>query len=109
MVPSQVWMPAQWLRCAWGILLAAPAFVPVAYAEQGAAQLEASGAQLEEILVTAERRVSKLQDTPIAVSVIDGGEIQRERLINLNYFASKVPIITFNQVNHSESFISICG
>src|SRR5258708_4946779 len=107
MVPSQVWMPAQWLRCAWGILLAAPAFVPVAYAEQGAAQPETSGAQLEEILVTAERRESKLQDTPIAVSVIDGGEIQRERLINLNDIAAKVPSITFNQVNHSESFISI--
>src|SRR5258707_8026073 len=109
MVPSQVWMPAQWLRCAWGILLAAPAFVPVAYAEQGAAQPDASGAQLEEILVIAERRESKLQDTPIAVSVIDGGEIQRERLINLNDIAAKVPSITFNQVNHSESFISIRG
>src|SRR5258708_37954508 len=109
MVPSQVWMPAQWLRCAWGILLAAPAFVPVAYAEQGAAQPETSGAQLEEILVTAERRESKLQDTPIAVSVIDGGEIQRERLINLNDIAAKVPSITFNQVNHFESFILIRG
>jgi iron complex outermembrane receptor protein len=90
-------------------LLAAPAFVPVAYAEQGAAQPAASGAQLEEILVTAERRESKLQDTPIAVSVIDGGEIQRERLINLSDIAAKVPSITFNQVNHSESFISIRG
>src|SRR5258708_20207986 len=109
MVPSQVWMPAQWLRCAWGILLAAPAFVPVAYAEQGAAQPETSGAQLEEILVTAERRESKLQDTPIAVSVIDGGEIQRERLINLSDVSARLPSITFNQVNHSESFISIRG
>jgi len=63
-------------------------------------QADASGAQLEEILVTAQRRESKLQDTPIAVSVIDGGEIQRENLISLNDIAAKVPSITFNQVNH---------
>src|SRR6202030_690992 len=49
------------------------------------------------------------EDTPIAVSVIDGGEIQRERLINLSDIAAKVPSITFKQVNHSESFISIRG
>src|SRR5882757_7863185 len=97
-----------WLR--WAIVtVLAVRLVPVAHAEQAAPQLEASGAQLEEILVTAQRRESKLQDTPIAVSVIDGGEIQRERLINLNDIAAKVPSITFNQVNHSESFISIRG
>ena len=98
-----------WRRWLLGTVLAVPAFVPVAGAEQGAPQADASGAQLEEILVTAQRRESKLQDTPIAVSVIDGGEIQRERLISLSDIAAKVPSITFNQVNHSESFISIRG
>src|SRR5258708_3396559 len=111
MALSQLRMPAHgmWLRWAWGTLLAVPAFVAVAYAEQGAPQPEASGVQLEEVLVHGERREWKVQATPIAVSVIDGGEIQRERLINLSDIAAKVPSITFNQVNHSESFISIRG
>jgi iron complex outermembrane receptor protein len=72
-------------------------------------QTGASGAQLEEVIVTAQRRESKLEDTPIAVSVVDGVEIQREGLVNLSEIAAKAPSITFNQVNHSESFISIRG
>src|SRR5258708_4375263 len=111
MALSQLRMPAHgmWLRWASSTLLAVPALVPVAHAAQGAPQPEASGAPLQEILVTAQRRGSKLQDTPIAVSVIDGGEIQRERLITVSDIAAKVPSITFNQVNHSESVISIRG
>src|SRR5882762_8843449 len=96
-------------RWALAIVLAIAAYTPFALAEDAAPQLEASGAQLDEVLVTAERRESKLQDTPIAVSVIDGGQIQRERLVNLSDIAAKAPSITFNQVNHSESFISIRG
>jgi outer membrane receptor protein involved in Fe transport len=74
-----------------------------------APQSAAPGPQIEEILITAERRESKLQDTPIAVSVIDGAQIQREQMVNLSEIAAKAPSITFNQVNHSESFISIRG
>src|ERR1700730_2173413 len=96
-------------RWALGIVLAAAAYMPFALAEDTAPQSVAPGTQLEEVLVTAERRESKLQDTPIAVSVIDGGEIQRENLVNLSEIAAKAPSITFNQVNHSESFISIRG
>src|SRR5258708_24761219 len=92
-----------------GAVLLVSAYVPCALAEDAAPPSAASGPQLEEGLVTAERRESKLQDTPIAVSVIDGGEIQRERLVNLSEIAAKAPSITFNQVNHSESFISIRG
>jgi iron complex outermembrane receptor protein len=98
-----------WARCALGIVLAGAAYVPSALAVDAAPQAGAPNPQLEEVLVTAERRESKLQDTPIAVSVIDGSEIQRESLVNLSEVAAKAPSITFNQVNHSESFISIRG
>jgi iron complex outermembrane receptor protein len=68
-----------------------------------------SNAQLVEIVVTAERRETRLQDTPIAVSAISGDTIQSERLINLSDVAARIPSITFDQVNRSESFISIRG
>src|SRR5882762_638626 len=91
-----------------GAVLAA-FYLPTALAEDATPQSGGPGTQLDEVLVTAQRRESKLQDTPIAVSVVDGVEIQRERLVNLSDIAAKVPSITFNQVNHSESFISIRG
>jgi len=96
-------------RAAIGTVLTAAFYLPAALAEDATLQSVAPSAQLEEVLVTAERRESKLQDTPIAVSVVDGGEIQRENLVNLSEIAARAPSITFNQVNHSESFISIRG
>jgi len=96
-------------RAALGTVLTAAFYLPAALAEDATPQSAAPNSQLEEVLVTAERRESKLQDTPIAVSVIDGGEIQRENLVNLSEIAAMAPSITFNQVNHSESFISIRG
>jgi iron complex outermembrane receptor protein len=96
-------------RSVLGVVLGCAANISFVLAQDGAPQPGPSGAQLEEVLVTAERRESKLQDTPIAVSVIDGGQIQRENLVNLSEIAAKAPSITFNQVNHSESFISIRG
>src|SRR5258706_3671354 len=97
------------LRWALGMVVAIAACLPGARAEDVGPQSGTSSAQLDEVVVTGERRESKLQDTPIAVSVIDGGEIQRENLVNLSEIAAKAPSITFNQVNHSESFISIRG
>src|SRR5258708_4874543 len=92
-----------------GAVLVVSAYAPCAFAEDAPPPSAAPGPQLEEVLVTAERRESRLEDTPIAVSVIDGGEIQRERLVDLSEIAAKVPSMTFNEVNHSESFISIRG
>jgi iron complex outermembrane receptor protein len=97
------------LRSVLGVVLGFAANMSFALAEEAPPPSGASSAGLQEIVVTAQRRESKLQDTPIAVSAIDGGEIQRERLVNLSEIAAKVPSITFNQVNHSESFISIRG
>ena len=88
------------------ILLATTSLPSKALAE---AAPVAAPAQLTEVVVTAQRRETLLQDTPIAVSAIDGKTLQRERIVNLAEVANRVPSITFNQVNHSESFISIRG
>jgi iron complex outermembrane receptor protein len=65
--------------------------------------------QLVEIVVTAQKRETLLQDTPIAVSAVSGDTIQSQRLVNLSDIAARIPSITFDQVNRSESFISIRG
>ncbi len=63
----------------------------------------------QDIIVTAQRRETRLQDTPIAVSAIAGDTLLRERIIGINEVALRVPSITFQRVNSSEAFISIRG
>src|SRR5260221_13280296 len=94
------------LRWAPGLVLGVAAYMPFALAEDAPPQPGSSNYQLEEALVTAERRESKLQDTPIAASVLDGGQIQRENLLNLSMIAAKALTITLIQTDHSESFMS---
>src|SRR5258708_38779269 len=94
-------------RAALGTVLTAAFYLPTALAEDATPQSVAPGTQLEEVLVTAQRRESKLQDTPIAGSVIDRGENQPENLGNPREIAAKAPNITFHQVNHPAAFHSL--
>lgn len=48
-----------------------------------AAQDQAQGGQLEEIVVTAEKRETSLQDTPISVSVVGGEELASRGVTNV--------------------------
>jgi iron complex outermembrane receptor protein len=88
------------------IATSAPAFSQVSTETSAANEV---ALPLTEIIVTAQRRQTALQDTPIAVSAVTGEAIQEQRLINLADIAARVPSITFDQVNPSESFISIRG
>jgi outer membrane receptor protein involved in Fe transport len=91
------------------IVMVAAVFCSPAIAQTEPTPSLPPNAQLVEIVVTAERRETRLQDTPIAVSAISGDTIQSERLVNLSDVAARIPSITFDQVNRSESFISIRG
>ena len=79
--------------------------------QQTTAPADAAGSDTTtaDIIVTAQRRATRLQDTPVAVSAIGGATIERERILSLNDVAARVPSITFQRVNNSESFISIRG
>ncbi len=80
-----------------------------AFAVDDSSKDATASAALEEILVTAERRETKLQDTPIAVSAISGDTIQQQRIVDLRDVAARVPSITFDQASPSETFVSIRG
>ncbi|MDB5482773.1 MAG: TonB-dependent receptor-like protein [Caulobacteraceae bacterium] len=69
-----------------------------AHAQAGDAKPEDHGStQVGEVIVTAERRETRLQDTPIAVSAVSGVTIQQQRLVNLSEIANKIPSITFTR------------
>lgn len=69
-----------------------------------------SVAPLEEILVTATRRVETLQRVPISVSVIGANDIAATRALDLQDLSTQVPNFVFAQnVNQGFSSMSIRG
>src|SRR5450631_2684130 len=70
---------------------------------------EDSRGGLFEIVITAQRRPTLLQDTPIAVTAITASEIERRRMVNLADVQLSVPSLTYVQITHQEAFLSIRG
>lgn len=65
--------------------------------------------QLEEVVVTAERRTQSIQDVPVSVAATRGDEIEVGRVAGLNDVAFKTPGLTFSQFNVGEPRIYIRG
>ena len=64
---------------------------------------------LEEVVVTAQKRASKLEETPIAVSAFTPDSIERNRIQGIDDIALRTPSLTFVQLNKGEAYISIRG
>ena len=65
--------------------------------------------RLEEIIVTAERRTTSIQDVPLSVAAIGGDDVRMGKITDLNDVAFKVPGVTFNEFNVGEPRIYIRG
>jgi len=77
----------------WLALLAAPA--PLLAGGQTTATVEKTGSEgLEEVVVTAQYRQEKLQETPIAISVINGDEIQQRSFTQSYEIGYTVPNVS---------------
>jgi outer membrane receptor protein involved in Fe transport len=81
-------------------LIGAALLVPPVIAQPG---------QLEELIVTAEKRVSTVQDTPIAVSAFTGAELQRALISKPLDLQFSVPNMLMSKGNFSTAAISIRG
>jgi iron complex outermembrane receptor protein len=64
---------------------------------------------LEEVTVTAQKRDTKLENTPIAVSAFTPDFIDRNRIQTLDDVALRTPSVAFVQLNKGEVYISIRG
>lgn len=58
-------------------------------------------AQLEEIVVTAERRESNVQDVPISINAFDSGMIEKQRIQDFNDLAIAIPGFSINSFQKS--------
>jgi iron complex outermembrane receptor protein len=71
----------------------APAYVCAADADSDAAA-PAEGAVLEEIVVTAEKRASTVQDTPISITAVSGADLVERGIVDFATLASQTPGIS---------------
>ena len=75
----------------------------------GSSVVETRAAVLEEVIVTAQKRETRLQDTPVAVSAFTPDSIERDRIQSIDDIALRAPSMTFVQFNKGEAYISIRG
>ena len=72
------------------VLVAGSAFA------QTAADTAGDRLAVEDIVVTAQRRVERLQDTPIAVTALDNSALEERGLTNMQEALSGIPSLTFS-------------
>lgn len=68
-----------------------------AQAQVGASAAPASTSVLEEVIVTAQKRAEKLQDVPVAVTVIGEDQLQNQRIYTLADLARTAPSLEMIQ------------
>ena len=59
--------------------------------------VEASGARLEEIVVTAQKRSESVQDIPVSISALSASDIEGLKLVSGADIAAHVPNLAVNQ------------
>ena len=91
-LPSRGQSPFAWL------------VLPGLVACTGSALAQDANLKLEEVVVTAERRESTLQDVPLAVSAFDANEIERRQAFNVKDVVNNVPnLIGSNNVGQGSA------
>src|SRR5271154_7289742 len=71
------------------------AAVPFAYAQETAP--ETGG--LQEVVVTAQKRVENLQDVPISVQVLDNTKLEQLNIVDLDDYVKYSPSISYSRGN----------
>ena len=70
---------------------------------------ETSSGPIEEIVVTATKRESSLQDTAIAISAFDQAALERQNIDDMLDVQFAVPNLSFTKTNFSASNLAIRG
>lgn len=76
---------------------------------QDAAPAEEAASDAGDIVVTAQKREQKLRDVGIAVSVLDGEDVQRMNITNATDVVRAVPNLKYNAYGSSQVVFNIRG
>lgn len=77
--------------------------------ERGSTAASGSEGKLEEIVVTAQKRIERLQDVPISIGVLTGESLDRSTSRGVTDFLAQVGGVSVIQSNPGESQIAIRG
>jgi iron complex outermembrane recepter protein len=77
-----------------GLIIAALASTALGSPAFGQATTAASTDGMPDIIVTAERRETRLQDTPISITALSAGQIEAKGVRSINDLAAQVPNLT---------------
>src|SRR5580658_7631299 len=67
------------------------------------------GGVLEEVVVTAEKRSSTVQDTPISMTAVTGDLMQQQGITNLNGIIQSVPGISVRTAGPGQTELEMRG
>jgi len=69
----------------------------------------ADSAPLEEVVVTAQKRIQSVLDVPQSISVIDGGALERQQATTFADFTGLAPGLSLQQANPGEARVILRG
>ena len=99
---SQLHLPARADRARLFLLLATGSLLAFATAARAATDTAvAGGATVDEVVVTAERHATNLEDTPIAISAFGARDLEVRRIDSLRDLAGQIPNFSIARVNIS--------
>ena len=65
---------------------------------------EAGGTAVQEVVVTAERRATNLQETPIAASVLTGGDLAKKGVLTIDQLQFSIPSVAVDNFGQGLEF-----
>lgn len=64
------------------------------------AQAQTSPAQIEELVVTAQKRAENVQDVPLSITAVSGAELEKAHIFNFAQLTTLVPSLQFSVSNN---------
>jgi iron complex outermembrane recepter protein len=83
--------------------------IDIAWGQEAKPQQEDRGSRLEEIVVTAAKRETTIQDTPISVSAISGAELEAQGITSAEDAARQIPGVTLTSAGPGQAIYTIRG
>ena len=83
--------------------------VPLAEFQDSEAQDPASASQIDDVIVTAQRRTERVQDIPVAISAIGAEEIQKAGVVSFEQVAPRTPSFYFGSFGAARPQLYIRG
>ncbi|MCC7266038.1 MAG: TonB-dependent receptor, partial [Caulobacteraceae bacterium] len=69
----------------------------------GPALAQSEEAQLEELVVTAQKRVENVQDVPLSITAVSGRDLEAARIVNFRELSAVVPSLRMEGTNNTRN------